>query len=116
MAIRIEGYSFGRITIDGKQYTSDLIIYPDRVDDKWWRKERHLLQPEDLAEVFSLDPKILIVGQGQPGLMKVAPKVAGHCRGSGIELISLPTAEAVKKYNELNEKKPLVIAALHLTC
>jgi len=39
----IESYKFGEILIDGVTYTSDVIIYPDSVDFKWWRKEGHLL-------------------------------------------------------------------------
>jgi hypothetical protein len=114
--MKIESYSFGQIRIDGKEHRSDLVLYPDRVDDKWWRQEGHLLQPEDLAGVFSRRPDILIVGQGLPGLMKVDAKVEERCREHKIELISLPTMEAVEKYNQLANKKPLVIAALHLTC
>jgi len=30
--MKIDSYSFGRIVIDGQVYTSDVIIYPDRVD------------------------------------------------------------------------------------
>ena len=48
--------------------------------------------------------------------MKVDGKVEEYCRNHNIELVSLPTMEAVSKYNELTDKKPLVIAAFHLTC
>jgi hypothetical protein len=30
--------------------TSDLIIYPERIDANWWRREGHRLTPEDLPE------------------------------------------------------------------
>lgn len=114
--MNIDSYSFGKISVNGMAYGSDLIIYPDRVDDKWWRKEGHLLQREDLIGVFPLKPAVLIVGQGLPGLMKVDAKVVDYCRENGIELITLPTSQAAQKYNEIKEKEPLVIAALHLTC
>ena len=114
--MKIEDYAFGSIRIDGREYRSDLIVYPDHIDDKWWRKEGHLLRMEDLAAVFFLKPDVLIVGQGLPGLMKVDGRVEEYCRQNNIQMISLPTAEAVKKYNEAANKKPLVIAALHLTC
>jgi hypothetical protein len=29
----IDSYDFGAIVIDGKRYSSDVIIYPDRVKD-----------------------------------------------------------------------------------
>jgi hypothetical protein len=44
----ITSYDFGHIIIDGKRYTSDLIVFPDRVKVGWWRKEGHRLQLEDL--------------------------------------------------------------------
>jgi hypothetical protein len=37
----IDKYSFGSITIDGRTYDTDVIIYPERIDDRWWRKEGH---------------------------------------------------------------------------
>jgi len=114
--MKIDNYSFGEIKIDGISYAADLIIYPDRVADKWWRKEGHLLRLDDLKEVWPYKPEILIVGQGLPGLMKVDVAVVEYCTNNNINLISLPTADAVIKYNELIRKKPLVIAALHLTC
>jgi len=37
----IEKYSFGRMTIDGKEYTKDLMILSGRVRADWWRKKGH---------------------------------------------------------------------------
>jgi hypothetical protein len=45
-APKIESYRFGEIVIDGRRYSNDVIIYPDRVDGKWWREEGHSLVPE----------------------------------------------------------------------
>ena len=39
----IESYNFGKIKIKGKTYTYDLILYPDKVDDHWWRIAGHIL-------------------------------------------------------------------------
>ena len=33
--MHIDGYVFGRIIIDKKTYTADLIVYPDKVDPSW---------------------------------------------------------------------------------
>ena len=50
--------------IRGKRYRSDIIIFPDRVLDGWWRRERHRLHIEDLKEVLNAEPQpeVLIVG------------------------------------------------------
>ena len=31
----INSYDFGRIVIDGNAFTTDVIIFPDRVDAEW---------------------------------------------------------------------------------
>ncbi|MDQ7797638.1 MAG: Mth938-like domain-containing protein [Candidatus Edwardsbacteria bacterium] len=114
--MKIDCYSFGYVKIDGLDYRSDVIIYPDRVDDKWWRKEGHRLQMEDLDEVFGQKPEILIVGLGQPGLMKVDGKVEEYCRKNEIHLMTAPTEKAVEEYNHSAAITQKVIACLHLTC
>jgi hypothetical protein len=45
---KIESYRFGEIVIDGQRHSEDVIIYPDRVDAKWWRKEGHSLALTDV--------------------------------------------------------------------
>lgn len=111
----IDSYSFGSVTVDGKTYKSDLIIYPDRVDSSWWRREGHALCLEDLEEVLRHKPEVLVIGQGKPGLMKVRPELSERLRQQGIEVFAAPTTRAVRRYNELCGRKK-VVAALHLTC
>ena len=69
--MKVEQYSFGNITIDGQTYTYDVIIYPERVDSSWWRKQGHNLQIEDLAGVIKAEPGVVIIGTGFFGVMKV---------------------------------------------
>ena len=111
----IDNYSFGRIVIYGRQYNSDIIIYPDRIDSRWWRKESHLLQLADLEEVLDSKPEILIIGTGNMGVMKIAAEVEEHLKQKNIKLIVCNTEMACRRYNELSGKSK-VVAALHLTC
>jgi len=111
----IDSYSFGSIIIDGKRYSSDVIIYPDKIDANWWRKQGHFLQLADLGEIFESKPEVVIVGTGKMGVMKVAPDVEEYFKKNNIELIVCNTEIACRKYNELSTKSR-VIAALHLTC
>ena len=111
----IDSYSFGRIVVDGKTYTSDIILYPDRVDVSWWRKSGHLLQKEDLRDIIQYNPEVLIVGTGAYGLMNVLDETKQFLELKGIELRAEVTEEACKTYNELKEKRK-VVAAFHLTC
>ena len=113
--MKIEHYSFGKITIDGKTYTSDVIIYPGRVDSSWWRKEGHNLQVIDLSDVINAKPEILIVGTGASGLMNVPKETISHLESKGIKVHMALTEKAVELFNKLQKDK-IVIAALHLTC
>lgn len=92
-----------------------MIIYRDRVDASWRRREGHCLNVEDLSAVVAVSPDVLIIGKGSFGLMRVPDETLGYLSSKGIEVFAKRTARAVKLYNELNEGKA-VVAALHLTC
>ena len=115
-AVNIIGsYQFGLIVVSGKKYTSDVIIFPDRVRDNWWRKTGHQLCLKDIAEVMTENPEVLVVGTGASGLMKVLPEVERGVETQGIKLIVEATDEACHTYNQLCHSQR-VVAALHLTC
>jgi hypothetical protein len=111
----IDSYDFGRIVINGKHYNSDLIVFPDKVRDGWWRKEGHRLYVEDLKDVLEAKPEVLVVGTGYYGLMTVPSETRKHVESEGIELIAQKTTEACKTFNRLVKSRK-VVAALHLTC
>ena len=111
----IDSYRFGQVVVDGEQYTSDVIIFPDRVRSDWFRKAGHQLRLEDIVEVIAEEPEVLVVGTGASGLMKVLPEVAQMAEAQGITLITEPTENACNTYNQLSRSKR-VVAALHITC
>jgi hypothetical protein len=111
----IDSYRFGEIVINGRKYTSDIIIFPDRVQGEWWRDESHELTLKDLTGILSEKPEILLVGTGASGMMRVLPEVERESEASDIQLIVQPTGKACEIYNQLSSTQK-VIAALHLTC
>lgn len=113
--MNIEHYSFGKIIIDGKTYTSDVIIYPEKVDSSWWRKQGHSLHIDDLKDVIAEKPELLIVGTGNSGMMVVPEETVSNLKSKGIEVNIARTDEAVKLFNKFQKEKR-TIAALHLTC
>ena len=113
--MKIERYSFGSITIDGSTYTSDVIIYPERVEASWWRKEGHRLSIKDLDDVLKAKPDVLIVGTGAYGVMKVPKETLSYLESKGIEVQFDLTKNAVELFNKLQSRRK-VIAAFHLTC
>ena len=93
--MKIDFYTFGRIVINGKTYTSDVIIYPGRVNAAWWRKEGHLLR--------------------YAGVMRVPRETIDGIAAQGIEVKVERTSKAAEVYNDLQGDRT-VIAALHITC
>jgi hypothetical protein len=110
----IDGYGFGRVTIDGREETRDVIMLPKRVVRGWWRKEGHRLGLEDLDEVLDELPERLLVGTGAYGRMRPDPGMLEALRARGIDVQVLPTEDAVRRYAALDPRK--TAAALHLTC
>ena len=113
--MEIDHCSFGKIVINGRTYTSDVIIYQDSVDSSWWRKEGHYLQPVDLNEAVSAKPDLLIIGTGHSGVMVVPEETIRFIKSKDIEILVERTERATELYNSLSKGKK-VVAALHLTC
>ncbi len=111
----IDSYQVGEITIDGRAYSSDVIIFPDRVQGSWWRIKAHELCLQDIADAIAENPEVLIVGTGVSALVTVLPEVKQEIAARGIKLIVEPTSEACKTYNRLSRSQR-VVAALHLAC
>jgi hypothetical protein len=111
---RLESYSFGRLTVDGREHTRDLIVLPQRVIASWSRREGHSLHVEDLEDVLDELPERLIVGCGAYGRLRPDPGALETLSRRGIEVEVHDTADAVRRYGELEERA--TAAALHLTC
>jgi hypothetical protein len=113
--MKIDKYGFGRIEIAGKTYTSDVIVYPDKVDPSWWRKEGHLLQKIDLSDIIGAGPDVVVIGTGNWGVMKVPDGTVSFLESKGIRVIVEKTSKAVEIFNE-ESKKGKTVGAFHLTC
>jgi hypothetical protein len=101
--------------IEGQAYTSDLILFPDKVKESWWRETGHKLSLKDMEDVFQEAPDVLVIGTGYYGLMRVDEEVKKHAKLKGITLVIEKTTQAVQRYNETAPQKK-TIGAFHLTC
>ncbi len=111
----VDRYRFGEIVVDGRQYSTDVIIYPDHVEDRWWREKGHSLSLRDVQPMLQTPPEVLVIGQGSIGRMAVPAETRRRLQAAGIEVIAEPTAQACETYNRLRGNRR-VVAALHLTC
>ncbi|MCD6319278.1 MAG: Mth938-like domain-containing protein [Candidatus Desulfofervidaceae bacterium] len=112
----IEGYSFGKITINGHTYWQDVVIKDQEVFSPWWRKEGHKVYWEDLKEFITPETEIVVLGTGSSGLMRPTQQLREKLQERGITLVAMPTREAVKVFNSHIGERKAVLGAFHLTC
>lgn len=113
--MRIDAYSFGSMTVEGRAYPNDIIIFPDRILD-WWREEGHVLSIQDLEVAVAYKPQLLIVGSGDSGCLTVPGETRQYVQRKGICLIVRNTAEAYPLFNDALSQDKKVVGAFHLTC
>ena len=114
--MRIDAFSFGSITVNGRQYHNDVILFPDSISRNWLRKQGHVLALEDLKDILRYKPDILVVGTGTYGSMSIPSSIKIELGEKGIELIESPTDEACKFFNSCMKQEKKVVGAFHLTC
>ena len=112
----IESISFGHITINGRTYHSDLIIYPDgRIEDNWWRQSGHRLTETDIIKLIQSHPDVIIAGAGIYSGMKPANALEKKLNNMGVQFIVKANKEAMATFNQLTLANR-VGACFHLTC
>ena len=112
----IEKNEFGAIQIDGRRYTTDIIIYPDgRVSDNWWRKHGHRLTLADLEGLIAAKPEMIVIGSGVYGRMLPETGLEKALRKRGIELVMDITGKAITHFNHL-QSSHRIGGGFHLTC
>ena len=116
--MRFEEFSFGAIRIDGATYEHDVVIDRGEVS-KRQKKASKKFRDEFGHTPLSIEEKIpwkcrrLGDGTGANGRMPVMDDVEREARERRIELLVLPTVEAIKA---LQENPKDTNAVLHLTC
>jgi hypothetical protein len=112
----IEAVSFGSITISGKTYRSDLVLFPDgRIQTSWWRSAGHRLSLADIEALAAASPEAIVAGCGVYGKMRPDPDLAAALSARGIAFFAAPNDEAAKIYNQNRAKRPTG-GCFHLTC
>jgi hypothetical protein len=116
--MRFERFAFGTIEVDGTTYEHDLVI--DRGEIRKRRKgpskplrSRYGHTPLSAAEDIPWHCRRLVVGTGAQGSLPVTEDVAEEAARRGVELVVVPTREAIAL---LEEGRGDTNAILHLTC
>jgi hypothetical protein len=116
--MRFEEFSFGAIRIDGATYEHDVVIDRGEIS-KRQKKASKKFRDEFGHTPLSNEEKIpwkcrrLVIGTGAYGGLPVMDEVKREARARMIELIALPTVEAIEALKEHPEDTN---AVLHVTC
>jgi len=114
--MHVDSYTFGRMVVDGKVYTDDLLVLPGGVRPNWWREHGHSVYEGDLEDVIDAGPDVLVIGTGAHGHVNVPEETWEALAAAGIETRIEKTGQAVQTYNRLAEEGRNVAGAFHLTC
>ena len=116
--MRFESFSFGSIQIDGVTYEHDLVI--DRGEIRKRKKQAskpyrdaYGHTPLSAQEDIPWRCRRLVVGTGAEGGLPVTDEVRKEARLRQVELLSLPTKDAIAILNRGDEDTN---AILHVTC
>jgi len=116
--MEFDAFSFGSIRIDGMTYEHDVVIDCGEVRKRKKKPSKKLRDafghtPLSLEEKIPWKCRWLVVGTGAHGGLPVVKEVKREAKHRKIELIILPTADAIE---ELKKKSSNTNAILHVTC
>jgi hypothetical protein len=116
--MRFTGYSFGSIRVDGVTYDHDLIIDHGKIRKRKKAASRKFRSeyghtPLSAAEDIPWRCRRLVIGTGADGALPVMQQVRDEARRRKVDLVVLPTAEAI---DALAKAPADTNAVLHLTC
>ena len=116
-AMKFQQFSFGQIRIDGIEYGYDVVIDRGKVGKRKKKASKKFREtfghtPLSLEEKIPWKCRRLVVGTGE-GALPVMDEVRREAKRRKIELLILPTQEAMK---HLNRHAKNTNAILHVTC
>lgn len=115
----VEYPAFGKIVVDGTTYDHDVIIGDGQVRARDKAPSRPLKgryghTPLSVDETIPWSKPKLIIGSGYSGRLPVLPEIEDEATRRGVDLVVMPTGEAVDLFNDTNVSE--VNAVLHVTC
>jgi hypothetical protein len=116
--VRFTGYSFGSVRVDGVTYDRDLIIDRGKIRKRKKAASRKFRDadghtPLSAAEDIPWRCRRLVIGTGAGGALPVMTQVRDEARRRKVELVVLPTAQAIGMLSKTSKDTN---AVLHLTC
>lgn len=110
--------SFGKVKYDNTIFNQDVLVsttgdvYERQTDDPMH------VTAEELKASLDADTKIVVVGTGHYGIVKIDPEAKAYLKERKIELIAKETTKAVDAYNKKMSgrgKKPKITAIINVS-
>jgi len=79
-------------------------IIGDRVIPEWWRDRDHRLNMDDVGDILSTGPVVLVVGTGYAENMRVEKGLLRSMEKEKIRLVAQDTRAAVKSFFTILQK------------
>ena len=116
--MRIDGFAFGTIRIDGEVHTHDVVLDAGRARRRTKGPSKPFRDayghtPLSADEDIPWACRRLVVGTGATGALPIMDEVRQEAARRSVELVALPTAEAI---DALRREPKETNAILHLTC
>jgi hypothetical protein len=116
--MRISDFSFGSVRVDGVTYDHDLIIDRGKIRKRKKAAPKRFRgayghTPLSIAEDILWRCRRLVIGTGADGALPVMKQVRQEARRRKVDLVVLPTAEAI---GVLAGTTKDTNAVLHATC
>ena len=111
-------FAFGSIEIDDVTYEHDVVIESGRIRKRKKGPSKALRSryghtPLTAAEDIPWSCARLVIGSGAAGSLPVADDVLAEAERRGVELLVLPTADAIERLRTTGSETS---AILHVTC
>ena len=116
--MHIAHFTFGTIEIDGVTYDHDLVIDRGEIHERKKKASKKFRDafghtPLSAEEQIPWKCDHLVIGTGAYGRLPVMDDVKREAKKRGVQLIVLPTADAIKVLQKESRKTN---AILHVTC
>jgi hypothetical protein len=116
--MRFDGFTFGALQIDDNTYEHDVVIDRGEIRDRKKKPSKKFRDdyghtPLSIGEDIPWKCHQLIIGTGAYGRLPVMKAVEREAKRRKVELIVLPTSDAI---DVLNKHPEATNAILHVTC